>query len=141
MKKAGICLFVSFGSVIAGCHTVRKSSSSPAKSVDQPSVSDPAPSPLILLKPETGVNMPGDAELKAIQLAYADITMEKLKEGYFIYNKGACINCHGAANIYQYGESAWKNIIDDMAEKAAISALQKDAVYKYVLSIKATQPK
>ncbi len=85
--------------------------------------------------------MPGDEELAAIRLRYDEMTMEKLKQGHTIYTQGACVNCHGAVNIYNYGEERWKTIVDDMAKRAMISAAEKDAVYKYVLAIKATQPK
>jgi hypothetical protein len=44
-------------------------------------------------------------------------------------------------NIYIHNETDWKTIIEDMAQKANISESQKDAVYKYVLSIKSTQSK
>ena len=67
--------------------------------------------------------------------------MDKLKEGHTLYTAGACINCHNAKNIYRYNEEQWKGIIDNMAIKAHINDTQKDAVYKYVLAIKATQNK
>lgn len=66
--------------------------------------------------------------------------MATLQKGYSIYT-GACTNCHGTKNIYKHNENEWKEIIDDMALKAALNADQKDAVYMYVLSIKATQVK
>jgi mono/diheme cytochrome c family protein len=67
--------------------------------------------------------------------------LEKLKEGHAIYTAGACINCHGAKNIYEFPEAQWKDILDDMAQRANISVDQKDAVYKYVLAIKAAVTK
>lgn len=85
--------------------------------------------------------VPGDAELAAIKVDFADVSMTKLKEGYEIYAQGACVGCHKAKNIYPKSVSDWKVIIDDMAPRAQITEEQKDAVYKYVLSIKATQPK
>ena len=88
-----------------------------------------------------GIHAPGTEELKAIQMQYNDITLEKLKEGHVLYTQGACIHCHTPQNIYDHDQAQWKSIIDDMALKAGISDVQKDAVYKYVLAIKATQPK
>jgi hypothetical protein len=41
--------------------------------------------------------------------------------------------------IYPYSEDRWKGIVDTMAMRSQLSAEYKDAVYKYVLSIKATQ--
>lgn len=69
-----------------------------------------------------------------------NITQEHLTEGYILYAKGACIGCHEAKNIYQYGEEDWRHIVDDMAVKANITTTQKAAVYAYILSIKATKP-
>ncbi len=79
--------------------------------------------------------------LQAGQRIAAGHFPEKLKQGHAIYTAGACIKCHEAMSIYHFGETRWKDIIDDMAQKALIGDEQKDAVYKYVLAIKATQPK
>ena len=87
-----------------------------------------------------GIYPPRNEELSAIQKQYADATIETLKAGHVLYTVGACTECHGPQSIYKYSESQWKTIMDDMALKAQISAVEKDAVYKYVLAIKATQP-
>jgi mono/diheme cytochrome c family protein len=134
---------ITFFSILAisslGCHSTKKSIASTPASTTTPVPSNSNPFPLVL--PVEGSPAPGNEELIAIQKQYQDITLEKLKEGHTIYTAGACINCHGAAPIQQYGETQWKTIIDDMAQRANISEAQKDAVYKYVLSIKATQTK
>jgi hypothetical protein len=88
-----------------------------------------------------GVYVPGNNELAAMQSVYGDVTLEKLKEGYALYTGSECMACHKPKSIYKREEARWKGIIDDMAKKAKISDTQKDAVYKYVLAIKATQPK
>ena len=88
-----------------------------------------------------GVYPPGNQELTAIQTKYATVTLDVLQQGFTIYTVGKCINCHGSQNIYKYSETQWKDIIDDMALKANISDEEKDAVYKYVLAIKAAKPK
>lgn len=126
--------------VIAACSPVKKSAASSA-SAARVSTPTPASDDYLFTKHADGISAPGDAELIAIQALYKDVTLEKLKDGHFIYTQGACVNCHNAKNIYQLEEANWKNILEDMAQKAAISDVQKDAVYKYVLSIKATQPK
>jgi mono/diheme cytochrome c family protein len=92
-------------------------------------------------KAPLGMYQPGSEELTAIQLLYKDATMSQLQEGHYIYTVGACIQCHGTTNIYTRNETQWKEIIEDMSLKARLSETQKDAVYKYVLAIKATQPK
>lgn len=79
--------------------------------------------------------MPGDAQLKAIQVKYADASAQTLKEGYDIY-VGVCTNCHGKKNMYKESEAEWKKNIDHMAPKAKITDAQKDALWKYVLSMR-----
>lgn len=91
------------------------------------------------VKSTNGVYEPGNAELLAIQKKYANVTLATLQQGHQIYTVGKCINCHGAKNIYKRDEARWQDIIDDMAQRAELSDADKDAVYKYVLSIKATQ--
>ena len=85
--------------------------------------------------------LPGDQELAAVQVQHKDATASQLKEGYELYSKTACVSCHEAKNIYKRPLERWKDIVDDMAQRAKITETQKDAVYKYVLSIKTTQPK
>ena len=83
--------------------------------------------------------IPGDAELKAIQVKYSDVTMQTLTDGYSIYT-GACTNCHGQKNIFKRSEASWLHEIDDMSPKAKLTAIQKDALTKYILAMKATAP-
>ena len=78
---------------------------------------------------------PGDAQLKAIQTKYADVTAETLKEGHSIYI-GACTNCHGKKNMYKQTEAEWENDVNRMAPKAKITDAQKDALWKYVLAMR-----
>lgn len=122
---------------ITACSTAKKNA--------VPTVSSPPPStntfPFAFPKTENGIYAPGDKELTAIREQYKEVTMDQLKEGHVIYTAGACIQCHGPMDIYKYGETQWKGIVEDMAQKARISDAQKEAVYKYVLAIKATQPK
>ena len=90
----------------------------------------------IISKPSSGIYEPDSLALDAVKLRYTDINLKKLQEGYIIYAYGPCINCHNAKNIYQFDEKQWGKIIDEMAVAAKISESQKDAVFKYVLSIK-----
>lgn len=90
-------------------------------------------------KPDNGVHEATQKEYEAAQEKYNDVTTEQLKEGYKIYAQGACINCHEAKNIYKRSEEKWVHILDDMAEKAALSAVEKEAVTRYVFAIKAGQ--
>ena len=81
------------------------------------------------------VYTPGDAQLKAIQVKYADVTAATLKEGYDVYT-GPCTNCHGKKNMYHDSEAEWQHNIDRMAPKAKITDAQKDALWKYVLAMR-----
>jgi len=142
MKTVKLALIALITLIIAACHSSKKSTAAPVVSTP---VSTPAAttSTISFSVPRSGdgIYEPGTAELTAIQAQYADVTLEKLKEGHLLYTKGACINCHEAQSIYRFEESRWKGIMDDMAEKARMNEAQKDAVYKYVLAIKATQSK
>ena len=83
--------------------------------------------------------IPGEAELIAIKTKYPDATAAQLSEGHSIFT-GACTNCHKAYNIFKRSEASWLHEIDDMSPKAMLTDAQKDALTKYILSMKATQP-
>ena len=95
----------------------------------------------MVAKSPDGIYVPGNEELIAIQAQYKDVTLDELNQGHAIYTQGSCIRCHSAQNIYIHGETEWKEIMDDMAQKAVLHDAQKNAVYKYVLSIKAASSK
>jgi hypothetical protein len=141
-NKTALITVVTF--IIVACHTSKKStvstaSTAPAPAVASTTTTSSTSAPVLIARP--GLYAPGDEELAAIQVKYKDVTIEKLKEGHLIYTQGACINCHKAKDIHRFEEHRWPDIIDNMARAAKISEAQKDAVYKYVLAIKATQPK
>lgn len=137
--------------VVAACSSTKKNSKSNASATPSAPVStttatavttSTALAPVYMVsKSPDGVYKPGEEELAAIQVHYKDVTLAKLNEGYTIYRFGACAKCHGVSNIYRASEARWKEIIDNMAPRANLSEDEKDAVYKYVLSIKAMQPK
>lgn len=149
MKRIKLIIITITFLSIAGCKSKKKvtstvSSTTATSSTTTPNSVTPTTGFSVFSNPAAssdGVYVPGEKELVAIQAQYTDVTLEKLKEGHMLYTIGACVNCHGAKNIYKREESRWKDIIDNMAEMAKITAGQKDAVYKYVLAIKATQPK
>jgi hypothetical protein len=142
MKTAKITLITITSIMIAACHSSKKSLAPTASSVPaSTTTATTSTNSFLLKKPADGIYAPANEELTAIQAQYKDVTLDKLMEGHAIYTQGACIGCHSAQNIYRYGEAQWKDIMDDMAQKARITDPQKDAVYKYVLAIKAVQPK
>lgn len=128
--------------LITACSTVKKSAASSASTTPVAATTTPvSTTPLVFAKPSDGIYEPGNEDLTAIQTQYKDLTLEKLKEGYSIYTASTCTRCHDAQNIYEIDETDWVNIIDKMARKASITDEQKDAVYKYVLAVKANRHK
>jgi len=142
MKTSQLILTGLVTMFVAGCSTAKKTTATAAAPVpaSAPAVI-PSSDAYLFGKSSTGIEIPGNAELAAIQVQYKEVTLDKLREGHLIYTQGACINCHNPVSIYQFGEAQWKDIIDDMASRTQITDAQKDAVYKYVLAMKATQPK
>jgi mono/diheme cytochrome c family protein len=130
--------------LLVACKAKKQNASTPAASTPVTS-SSPNSSVsgvgLLMAKPSDGIYAPGEEELTVIQPYYKDITLDKLNKGYSLYAQSACIQCHSAKNIYTIETSQWKDILNDMSEKAKISDEQKDAVNKYVLAIKATKAK
>ncbi len=86
--------------------------------------------------PDTG---PTDAQLTAVKTKFPDATLDVLKKGHSIYN-GACTKCHGAKNIVKRDEAEWVKILDRMAPKANLAPADKDAVWKYIMSVKLSAP-
>lgn len=131
MKKFNIQLIIFTVVVFAACSANKTKQ---AKSVETPPVATAKPAI------KSGTYAPGIDEVNAIQSKFPGVTLEKLTAGYKIYTEGACTKCHNSNNIYKYSESAWINILEDMSEKAKLTDNEKDAVSKYVMSIKALQP-
>jgi hypothetical protein len=119
--------------IITACKSKKNTTTTTATTNNAPS------GPGFPAKSNDGLYEPGQDELTAAQAQFKDVNMDDLKKGYEIYTKGACTGCHGAKNIYKRPMERWKGIIDDMAQRAAISDADKSAVYKYVVSIKSTQ--
>src|SRR2546423_648749 len=69
---------------------------------------------------------PTEVQLAAAKEKFPDATMEVLKKGHSIYY-GACTRCHGAKSIDKRGEAEWVSILDDMAPKAKLTDVEKDA--------------
>jgi len=124
---------------IAACKGKKNTTSTNTTTTNTSSNNSTPVGPTMQPKSKDGLFEPGQEELTAVQAQFKDVNMDDLKNGYEIYNKGACVSCHGAKNIYKRPTDHWKGIIDDMAARAALSSSQKDAVFKYVMAIKATQ--
>ncbi len=144
MRTTKLIVIAIIAIIIVACSSRKKSTTSTSTStatVASTSTSTVSAGPAVVSKSADGINAPGNAELFTIQSQYKDVTMAQLNEGYELYTKTACVGCHNAKSIYKRPLDSWKDIVDNMAIRAGISDAQKDAVYKYVLSIKATQPK
>lgn len=121
--------------IAAACHSSKKSTTSTASTAPATTATaSAAPA-----KSTTGILPPTDEQLTAIKATHPDATLPVLTEGYNLY-VGTCTDCHGAKSIYRIPTEKWQPIIDNMAKKAKITDAQKDALSKYVFSVKATQP-
>lgn len=144
MKTTRLNLIACALLLLVACKTTKQNTSPPVASTPNNTSSPNNPSSgvgLLMAKPSDGIYVPGEEELAVIQPYYKDITLDKLNKGYSLYAQSACIQCHSAKNIYTIETAQWKDILNDMSEKAKISDEQKDAVNKYVLAIKATKAK
>jgi mono/diheme cytochrome c family protein len=146
MKLIKTTAFFMMVLTVAACSVFRKSKTppppaAPPADANGAAIAPATPAvPLVTHKPANGVFAPGNEELTAIQAKYKDATMATLNHGYRLYTT-TCTKCHEVKNIYTRAEAKWPAIIDKMAQKAGISSADKDAVYKYVMSVKATQPR
>lgn len=146
MKTTKLIVLTVSTLIIFACSSRKKTStttatSTPTTTAKTAPTSTVSSGPIMIFKANDGIYDPGEQELAAIQIQHKDASLAQLKEGYQLYSKTACVGCHEAKNIYKRPLERWKDIVDDMAMKAQITETQKDAVYKYVLAIKATQPK
>ncbi|MEI6020987.1 MAG: hypothetical protein WCR21_07645 [Bacteroidota bacterium] len=83
---------------------------------------------------------PTEAHVVAMQSKYPQldsISLTKLESGHRIYNSGACIKCHAAKDVLAFDELKWAIIIGDMSMRAHLADIEKDALVKYILAIKA----
>lgn len=117
--------------IVVACNSPKKTTTSAAAGQPETTISKS------FLK--KGILLPSEEQLTAIKTKYPDATLVALTSGREIY-LGACTDCHRAKSIYKFSETKWPGIIDAMAKKAKLTAEQKDALSKYVFSIKATQP-
>ncbi len=146
MKLRTSSLFACSLLILMACHsnkktTVATTTPAPAPASSDNTVAAPAPQVYGMAAPAGVIPEPGETELNAIQATYKNVSMEDLKSGHRIYTKGACIGCHPPQSISKYPEGQWKGIILDMAQKAMLSEADRDAVYKFVMAVKATETK
>ena len=147
MKTTQLILIAGIAMAIIACKSSKNTTSTdaatpaPASTPSTTATSTEPVSPFFMNKAANGIYAPGSDELTAIQVQYPDMTLDKLNKGYSLYSESACIQCHQAKNIYRIPDEHWKDICANMSEKSKISEEQKDAVYKYVLAVKASKAK
>ncbi len=83
---------------------------------------------------------PTEVELTAGKTKFSDLTIDNLVKGHSIYY-GACLRCHEAKNINDYGLDEFSDILNNMARKAKLTPEEKDAVLRYAVSIKLSNAK
>jgi mono/diheme cytochrome c family protein len=71
--------------------------------------------------------------LVAAQKRWPDATLTTINSGHAIYTT-KCAQCHGAKEITDYTEEAWKPILDNMAKKARLTEEEKETVRRYILA-------
>lgn len=143
LTKSGFIITVA-AIVFMSCHTSKKSSGTQTTvATSQASAPPPATATVAAVSTLTtsavrnGI-IPGALELQAIQLKYPDATAQTLSNGHELYI-GKCTDCHRKKNIFAFSENKWKEIIADMAPRSNLTPKETDDLYKYVLSMKATQ--
>lgn len=60
-------------------------------------------------------------------------SLEKLQEGRSLYVAN-CGSCHQLYLPNKYNATQWQHILDDMQTRAKINDMQKELIYKYLLS-------
>jgi hypothetical protein len=131
--------------VLVSCHGTKKGSTTQTASSNPPATATTSPPPTVVTETVAAAPLllrngivPTDLELQAIKQKYPETTAQNLTNGHELYI-GTCTDCHRKKNIFAYSESRWKEIVDDMAPRSKLNAQQTDDLYKYVLSMKATQ--
>ncbi len=82
---------------------------------------------------------PTETSLAMAKTKFPDVTLDVLKKGHSIYY-GACTRCHGTKSIERRDEKEWVGILDNMAPKARLLPEEKEAVWKYIMSVKLLSP-
>ncbi|MBL7911333.1 MAG: hypothetical protein JNJ41_09795 [Bacteroidia bacterium] len=125
---------------VAACHTTKKNTTkteaTPIPVATTATKTEPAKTSFSNF---SGSATPGEQQVNAIQMRNPGTTLEQLTKGHSIYT-GECSSCHRVFSVYDYTQEAWPGIIDRMALKAGITNDQKDALSRYIFSMKATQP-
>ncbi len=124
MKK--FILPITFFVLVAACNSKKQSSTT----TSAPASPAPTAKATVAVSPnEVNENLLAIAKTK-----FADASLEKLNVGHELYF-GACIRCHSATPISGISTDRWPSIIENMARKARITDVEKQAVLQYVTAV------
>ena len=82
-----------------------------------------------------------EANLTAVKPKFPNATIDELKKGHSIYYTGACTRCHSPKDIERRDEKEWVDVMNSMAPKAKLTPEERDATWKYIMSVKMMQAK
>jgi mono/diheme cytochrome c family protein len=88
----------------------------------------------------SGGSAPTEKELTAAKTKFADVSLDQLQKGHSIYF-GACTKCHAPENPNKGSEGKWSHVLDEMAPKANLNADEKEAVWRYIMSVRLASAK
>lgn len=71
--------------------------------------------------------------MEVAQRKFPSIKEQEFQEGKSIL-ANRCTDCHGIKKVESRSEEEWLKIVDRMAPKAKLSALEKTALTRYILS-------
>lgn len=93
--------------------------------------------PLLAFLPAACVNVENAAP--SVTRIPAAANPAVLQHGRDIY-LGQCTACHSVQRTSKYSAAEWPHIVDDMGERAKLSAAQEHAVLAYVLAARTVPP-
>ncbi len=137
MKNNKVLVVILISGLLLACSHRKKTQNTALQAAPPADTGTPVAGPSLVVHPENGVYLPTEKELAAIQVQYPNTPMDMLKQGYAVYT-GACANCHEAKNVYPYTDSEWGSIMVDMAMRAHLKDNEKEAVWKFVMAVRAT---
>ena len=71
--------------------------------------------------------------------AAARVPAPTLEAGRRLYT-GRCAACHAIDPVTKYTATRWPGIIDDMAERAKLTPVERQSLQAYVLAARIAQP-
>lgn len=73
------------------------------------------------------------ADVAAAQARWPDATAEGLEGGRKLF-LARCQTCHGYPDVQKIAEQSWPGIMDRMAQQAHLTAAEKEAILRFILT-------